>query len=77
MTHIAEVGYKLAKMGMGPRTIAAGLLHDIIEDTTVTADEIRTQFGEEILFLVEGVTKLSSVRYYGLIVTTKVYVNSL
>lgn len=65
ISHIAEVGYKLAKMGMGPRTVAAGLLHDIIEDTTITADEIRTQFGEEILFLVEGVTKLSSVRYYG------------
>jgi len=65
MSHIAEVGYKLAKMGMGPRTIAAGLLHDIIEDTAVTADDIRIQFGEEILFLVEGVTKLSSVRYYG------------
>jgi GTP pyrophosphokinase len=65
MTHIAEVGQKLAKMGMGPRTVAAGLLHDVIEDTSVTPEDIKTQFGEEILFLVEGVTKLSSVRYYG------------
>ena len=65
MSHISEVGYKLAKMGMGPRTIAAGLLHDIIEDTSITAEDIKEQFGEEILFLVEGVTKLSSVRYYG------------
>ena len=65
IVHLAEVGLKLAKMGMGPRTIAAGLLHDIIEDTTVSAQDIRDQFGEEILFLVEGVTKLSSVRYYG------------
>lgn len=65
LTHIAEVAHKLAKMGMGPRTVAAGLLHDIIEDTGVTAEEINKQFGEEILFLVEGVTKLSSVRYYG------------
>jgi GTP pyrophosphokinase len=65
LTHLAEVAYKLAKMGMGPRTVAAGLLHDIIEDTEVNAEEIKTQFGEEILFLVEGVTKLSSVRYYG------------
>ena len=65
MTHLSAVGHKLAKMGFGPRTTAAGLLHDIIEDTTVTAEDIRTQFGEEILFLVEGVTKLSSVRYYG------------
>jgi GTP pyrophosphokinase len=65
MLHLATVGYKLADMGMGPRTISAGLLHDTIEDTAVTADNIKTDFGEEILFLVEGVTKLSSVRYYG------------
>ena len=64
-THVAEVGFSLAQMGMGPRTIAAGLLHDTIEDTEVTADDIKREFGEEILFLVEGVTKLSSVRYYG------------
>lgn len=65
ITHLASVAHKLAKMGFGPRTTAAGLLHDIIEDTEVNAEDIRTQFGEEILFLVEGVTKLSSVRYYG------------
>lgn len=65
VVHLAEVGLKLAKMGMGPRTIAAGLLHDAIEDTSVTPQDISEQFGEEILFLVEGVTKLSSVRYYG------------
>lgn len=65
MTHVASVGYKLAAMGMEPRTICAGLLHDTIEDTPVTSDDIGTKFGEEVLFLVEGVTKLSSVRYYG------------
>lgn len=65
MEHVAAVGYKLAAMGMGPRTISAGLLHDSIEDTTVTADDIKQAFGDEILFLVDGVTKLSSVRYYG------------
>lgn len=65
VAHLSEVGMKLAKMGMGPRTIAAGLLHDIIEDTSVTVEDIKTEFGDEILFLVEGVTKLSSVRYYG------------
>jgi guanosine-3',5'-bis(diphosphate) 3'-pyrophosphohydrolase len=64
-SHVAAVGYKLASMGVGPRTIAAGLLHDTIEDTDVTAELIKQEFGEEILFLVEGVTKLSSVRYYG------------
>ncbi len=65
MTHVAAVGEKLALMGMGPRTIAAGLLHDTIEDTPLSAEDIKRDFGEEILFLVEGVTKLSSVRYYG------------
>lgn len=65
MTHTAAVGYKLAAMGMGPRTICAGLLHDTIEDTPVTSEDMKREFDDEILFLVEGVTKLSSVRYYG------------
>ena len=75
MVHTANVGYKLAAMGMGPRTICAGLLHDTIEDTPVTSEDIKNEFGEEVLFLVEGVTKLV------LFVTTepidimKVYVN--
>lgn len=65
MLHLASVALRLAEMGMGPRTIAAGLLHDTIEDTDVTIEAIKSEFGEEILFLVEGVTKLGSVRYYG------------
>ncbi len=65
INHLSAVGAKLAEMGMGARTVAAGLLHDVIEDTEVTADNVLAEFGEEILFLVEGVTKLSSVRYYG------------
>jgi guanosine-3',5'-bis(diphosphate) 3'-pyrophosphohydrolase len=65
MVHTADVGYKLAAMGLGPQTICAGLLHDTIEDTPVTSKDIQEKFGDEILFLVEGVTKLSSVRYYG------------
>ncbi|MES2966942.1 MAG: HD domain-containing protein [Patescibacteria group bacterium] len=65
MEHVSHVAFKLAQMGMGPRTVAAGLLHDTIEDTPVTIADIKREFGDEILFLVEGVTKLSSVRYYG------------
>lgn len=65
MIHLASVGYKLAQMGMSPQTIAAGLLHDSVEDTPVTTQDIKENFGEEILFLVDGVTKLSSVRYHG------------
>ena len=65
MAHLAEVAYKIADMGLGPRTVAAALLHDSIEDTEATAEDIKDRFGEEILYIVEGVTKLSSVRYYG------------
>lgn len=65
LNHLTAVGAKLAEMGMGAHTIAAGLLHDTIEDTDITAEDILREFDEEILFLVEGVTKLSSVRYYG------------
>ncbi len=65
LTHLAAVATMLAQMGMGARTVAAGLLHDTIEDTAVTPEELRAEFGEEIFFLVKGVTKLSSVRYYG------------
>ncbi|MEY2665141.1 MAG: hypothetical protein RLZZ480_246 [Candidatus Parcubacteria bacterium] len=65
MTHLASVGYKLAAMGMQPSTVAAGLLHDSVEDTEVTTEDIKAQFGDEVLFLVDGVTKLSSVRYHG------------
>jgi len=65
MSHVATVALRLSEMGMGPRTVSAALLHDTIEDTNITAADIKREFGEEILFLVEGVTKLSSVRYYG------------
>lgn len=65
ITHTVAVAKRLAEMGMGPRTVTAALLHDTIEDTDLTAEDIEREFGEEILFLVEGVTKLSSVRYYG------------
>lgn len=65
LSHLASVSLRLAEMGMAPRTIAAGILHDTIEDTELTSEDIKREFGEEILFLVEGVTKLSSVRYYG------------
>ena len=65
LTHLVAVAKTLAEMGMGPKTIAAGILHDIIEDTSVTSEQVKATFGEEILFLVEGVTKLGSVRYHG------------
>lgn len=65
ITHASSIALMLAEMGMGPKTISAGLLHDVIEDTPITAEEVREAFGEEVLFLVEGVTKLGGVRYHG------------
>ncbi len=65
LNHLATVAQMLAEIGMGAHTVAAGLLHDTIEDTKVTPDELQKEFGDEIFFLVQGVTKLGSVRYYG------------
>ena len=65
LNHLAHVAKMLAEIGMGAQTVAAGLLHDTIEDTEVTPEELRRAFGDEIYFLVQGVTKLGSVRYYG------------
>ncbi len=65
LNHLAEVARMLAEIGMGAHTVAAGLLHDTIEDTKITPEELQKDFGDEIFFLVQGVTKLGSVRYYG------------
>src|SRR3989344_7233715 len=64
--HVAEVGYQLARAGMDARAIAAGLLHDTIEDAGASEDGISTRFGIEVLGLVDGVTKLGTLRYQGL-----------
>ncbi len=65
-THVAEVGYLLADAGMDSRSVAAGLLHDTIEDTGVVAETIEREFGNEILGLVDGVSKLGALRYRGM-----------
>lgn len=64
--HPAEVGFYLASAGLDAKAIAAGLLHDTIEDAGVRAVTIEEQFGTEVLTLVEGVTKLGALRYRGL-----------
>lgn len=63
--HLFATAKNIAELGMGATTIAAGFLHDSIEDTGVTPEEIEKEFGKEILFLVEGVTKLGKIRYQG------------
>jgi GTP pyrophosphokinase len=61
ITHCLSVGAILAEMRVPPAVVVAGLLHDTVEDTTVTLDEIRRDFGEEIARLVDGVTKLTQL----------------
>lgn len=55
----------LAEIGMGGKTIAAGLLHDAAEDTPITIKDIETRFGKEISNMVDGVTKLGKIKLRG------------
>ncbi len=64
-THVYETAKTLAKLGMDADTIAAGLLHDTLEDTKVTEKELKEKFGEDIVSLVKGVTKLGTLKYRG------------
>ena len=59
--HPLNVAYILAKLGLDTETICAALLHDVVEDTDGTYEEIKEKFGEEIATLVEGVTKLTNL----------------
>lgn len=63
--HVFEVAKTLAKLGMDPKTVVAGILHDTIEDTEATEEQIEEEFGKEVLFLVNGVTKLGTLKYRG------------
>jgi len=64
MVHPLMVAHILAGMRMDLVTIETGLLHDLVEDTRVTPDEIRKSFGDEVARCVDGVTKLSKVDIY-------------
>ena len=63
--HAFSTGKNLATFGMDAPTIAAGLLHDTIEDAEVPPETIEKEFGKEVLFMVEGVTKLGKLKYRG------------
>ena len=65
LAHLAETAKGLAEMGLGAKTVAAGLLHDSIEDVGVSPQTLEKEFGKEIRFLVEGVTKLGAFKYRG------------
>ncbi|MBI2448447.1 bifunctional (p)ppGpp synthetase/guanosine-3',5'-bis(diphosphate) 3'-pyrophosphohydrolase [Candidatus Microgenomates bacterium] len=64
-THCLATAKSLAKMGLDTETIAAGLLHDVPEDTPHSLEEIKKEFGANIAFLVSGVTKLGQLKYRG------------
>ncbi|MBE3589157.1 MAG: bifunctional (p)ppGpp synthetase/guanosine-3',5'-bis(diphosphate) 3'-pyrophosphohydrolase [Thermoanaerobacteraceae bacterium] len=61
--HPVAVARILADLELDLETLVAGLLHDVVEDTEVTLEEIRAEFGEEVALLVDGVTKLSRLEY--------------
>lgn len=61
--HCLEVAFILAEQHMDSTTIAAGLVHDVVEDTDATIKELNVEFGEEIAELVDGVTKIGAVKY--------------
>lgn len=63
LSHPLEVAGVLAEMRLDPESIAAGLLHDVIEDTHATALELGEMFGTEVMHIVEGVTKLSTITF--------------
>jgi len=63
ITHPVAVATILADLGMTPSTLAAALLHDTVEDTDYSLDQLRADFGPEVAMLVDGVTKLDKVQY--------------
>jgi GTP pyrophosphokinase len=63
LVHPLEVATLLAEMRLDPTAIVAGLLHDAVEDTSVTIEEIKTDFGEQVAHIVEGVTKISKIDF--------------
>ncbi|CAH0148376.1 Bifunctional (p)ppGpp synthase/hydrolase RelA [Microbacterium oxydans] len=63
ITHPLAVAQILADLGLGPRAIAAALLHDTVEDTGYALTDLTAEFGDEVAMLVDGVTKLDKVKY--------------
>ncbi|MDY5853227.1 MAG: bifunctional (p)ppGpp synthetase/guanosine-3',5'-bis(diphosphate) 3'-pyrophosphohydrolase, partial [Bacilli bacterium] len=60
--HLIETAYTVAKLQGGPSTIIAGFLHDVVEDTDVTTEEVEALFGSDVSHLVEAVTKIQRMQ---------------
>ena len=63
MVHPIAVDYILADMGMDSTVLVAGLLHDVVEDTEYSSEDLERDFGEDVKILVDGVTKLGSIKF--------------
>ncbi len=63
LTHPLEVANLLAEMKMDGTTVSVGLLHDVVEDTLVSLDDVETMFGAEVAHIVDGVTKISQIQF--------------
>src|SRR5690625_4848285 len=61
--HPVQVAGILVELAMDPETVAGGFLHDVVEDTAVTIEEIEKTFTREVALLVDGVTKLEQIKY--------------
>ncbi len=73
--HSLATALNLARLGMRSKAISAGLLHDVPEDTQITLKEIEKEFGKEITFLVDGVTKLGRIKLRG--TKEEIYIENL
>jgi len=62
INHPLEVAYILAQLQCGPETLAAGLLHDTVEDTDLTIEEVRKRFGEDVALIVDSLTKIQRMK---------------
>ena len=60
--HLIEVCYILAEIGCGPSTLIAGLLHDTVEDTSVTLEDIKDKFGEDVMNIVDSLSKIQRLK---------------
>jgi GTP pyrophosphokinase len=63
LSHPLEVAFLLAQMGLGPVTVSCGLLHDTVEDTGTSLDELDDYFGEEVTDIVNGITKIGQLSF--------------
>ncbi len=63
ISHPIQVAIILAELEMDKETVAAAILHDVVEDTNMSLDDLKEEFGEEVALLVDGVTKLTQIKY--------------